>query len=290
MLFLLIIWTKRFTGGVVVLRKRRTYFHTNFESESNIAIDTVPLVVNAVGVEYFYKTFKVDNYRFDYSIVYVCEGVLDLWFDKNHIQVKKGNFIITQPGKSGAYGTSCENLNYFWLNFTGSQALSLIKKVNLECNTVYSIGLNDEIRNSYMKMAGEFTINDSLFADVSVAILTELMAMLSRKVNTLNNKFFKSLEYIEANYNKDISIDNLAKLEGISTSHYRVLFKKRYNSTPNEYIVMKRINEACFYLKSSKRSIERIAELVGYSDSFYFSRVFKKKTGMSPSVYRREFV
>ena len=279
---------KTIYGCVVVRRKRRVYFHTNLESESNIALDTVPLAVNAVGVEYFYKPFKAIGLRFDYSVVYVTEGVLDLWYNRNHIQVKKGCFVITEPGKQSGHGTNCENLNYFWLNFTGSKACELIKKMKLECYTVYNIGVYEEIKSSYMRMAGEFTLNDSLFPDTSVAILTEIMALLSRRVNVTDKAFIHSAEYIEAHYNEEIKIEQLALLEGLSVSHYRMIFKKRFNTTPNEYITMKRINSACFYLRYSKRSVERIAELVGYNDSFYFSRVFKKKIGVSPSKYRRD--
>lgn len=269
-------------------RKRRTYFHTTLESESNICVDTLPLVINAVGVEYFYSPFKSVNNRLDYSIVYVTEGTLDLWSKQNHIQVEKGCFIITEPGSQGAHGTYCENLNYFWLNFTGSKVREFIKKMNLECSRVYDIGVFDDLKNSYMKMAGEFTLNDSLFLDTSVAIFTEIMALFSRKVNISDNSFIKSAEYIESHYNEDIKIEYLALIEGLSVSHYRTLFKKRFNATPNEYIIMKRINSACFHLRSGNKSIEHIAQLVGYNDSFYFSRVFKKKLGVSPSVYRRE--
>lgn len=270
-------------------RKRSVYFHTNLELESNVANNDLPLAVNAVGVEYFYKPFKSTNCRYDYSVVYVVEGTLDLWRNKTHIQVKKGEFIITSPGKEGMHGTASENLNYFWLNFTGSKVLEFIEDMKLKLYTVYNIGIYDEVRNCYTKMAGEFSLNDSLFANTSAAILTELLALLSRKVNIIDKSFAKSIEYIEAHYNDKIDIEKLADLEGLSVSHYRTLFKKRFNTTPNEHIIMKRINSACFYLRYSKRSVERIAQLVGYNDSFYFSRIFKKKTGKSPSEYRRIF-
>lgn len=271
-------------------RKRRAYFHTNLELDANIVSDKVPLLVNAVGIEYFYSPFKAQSHRYDYSLVYVTEGVLELWFDGKHIQAKKGSFIIRKPEANGEYGTNCENLNYFWLNFTGSKAHELIEKMKLECDTLYNIGVFEEIRNCFTKMAGEFTLNDSLFFDTSVAILTETFALLSRKVNVTDISFMRSAEYIESHYNENIDVQYLASIEGLSVSHYRMLFKKRFNTTPNEYITMKRINSACFYLRYSKRSIERIAQIVGYNDTFYFSRVFKKKTGVSPSAYRREYI
>lgn len=281
---------KTIYGWLVMRRKRSAYFHTNLESEANIALDTVPLAVNSVGVEYFYRKFKYGQTRKDYSLVYVNEGILDMWFTEKHIQVKKGCFVITKPGNQSEHGTSCENLNYFWLNFTGSRVEELVKKMNLEYNTTYNIGVFEEVRNCFTKIASEFTINDSFFEETSAAILIETFALLSRKVNVADKSFSRSMEYIESHYNENISIYSLASIEGLSVSHYRALFKKRFSTTPNEYITMKRINSACFYLRSSSRSVERIAQLVGYTDSFYFSRVFKKKTGVSPSKYRRDCV
>lgn len=126
-------------------------------------------------------------------------------------------------------------------------------------------------------MAGEFSLNDSLFSRTSLAVFTEFIAMLSRKVILTDKTFIRSAEYIEGHYNEDIKIEQLALLEGLSVSHYKMLFKKQFATTPNEYITMKRINTACFYLRHSTRTVEKTAQMMGYSDTFYFSRVFKKK-------------
>lgn len=75
---------------------------------------------------------------------------------KNHFRVKKGKFIITKPGEDSAHGTSCENLNYFWLNFTGKSVVEFIKNMNLDFYKIYNIGIYEEIRNCYTKWQGSF--------------------------------------------------------------------------------------------------------------------------------------
>lgn len=94
-------------------------------------------------------------------------------------------------------------------------------------------------------------------------------------------------DYIDHHYAEQLSITQLASKYNFSISYISTLFKKTYNISPNEYIIRKRIGCAKDFLaNSSTLSIRKVAEMTGYSDPYYFSRIFKMITGQSPSEYR----
>lgn len=97
-----------------------------------------------------------------------------------------------------------------------------------------------------------------------------------------------ALEYIAKNYSCDISNDELAELLNISTVYFRKLFTETMNMSPIRYLHRYRIKKAKEMLKSDYISIWDVAESLGYSSIYYFSKVFKQYTGMSPAQYAKK--
>jgi transcriptional regulator GlxA family with amidase domain len=97
----------------------------------------------------------------------------------------------------------------------------------------------------------------------------------------------KSLNYINSNYNTDIYIPALAKLENLSLSRYNTVFREVTGTSPSNYIKQLRLNAACEFLLSTDMPINLIGESVGYPNPYFFSKIFKRNIGMSPTEYRR---
>lgn len=96
----------------------------------------------------------------------------------------------------------------------------------------------------------------------------------------------KAKMYVEANYQKDIGVETVAEFVQMSYSHFCTLFKQVSGYTFLEYLTRLRIEKACFILKHSDVKVFQIAPLVGYQDPRYFTQVFKKVKGMTPTEYR----
>ena len=87
----------------------------------------------------------------------------------------------------------------------------------------------------------------------------------------------------------DISLDNLSQLAGVSDAYLRRIFKKQYGISPAAYVIRERVRlSKDFLLRIEGIRISEVSEKVGYRDPLYFSRLFKKHTGLSPSEYCRE--
>lgn len=98
-----------------------------------------------------------------------------------------------------------------------------------------------------------------------------------------------AMNYITENYqNCDLTNDLLAELCGISTVYFRKTFEKLYGISPIKYLHHFRMKKAKAILRSDYESIGQVAESVGYSNIYHFSKMFKHYTGMSPSEYAKE--
>ncbi len=99
-----------------------------------------------------------------------------------------------------------------------------------------------------------------------------------------------AMKYIEKNYNRsDLSVKDVSTSQLINETYMRTIFKKETEMTVNEYITKVRLEKTKELLKNTEYRLSDIAEMVGYNDSSYLSKIFKKLVGMSPSRYRTTF-
>jgi AraC family transcriptional regulator len=94
-------------------------------------------------------------------------------------------------------------------------------------------------------------------------------------------------EYIETNLGKDISLNDLAQLAGLSRFHFLRAFKKTTEETPYQYLLRRRIARAQTLLRKGNMSITEIASAVGFKDSTRFIRAFRKMVGVTPGAYQQ---
>jgi AraC-like DNA-binding protein len=96
-------------------------------------------------------------------------------------------------------------------------------------------------------------------------------------------------EYIDRNLNEPISLDDMAHVVGISTSHFSRSFRKAVGLTPHDYIVRRRVARAQQLLLNTELRLADIALQAGFSDQSHFTRRFREHLGMPPQVYRLHY-
>jgi AraC-like DNA-binding protein len=97
-------------------------------------------------------------------------------------------------------------------------------------------------------------------------------------------------EYINLNYDKKISIDELCRVSGYSPAHLRRLFVKYYGVSPRDYILDRRISASKeMLLDMPRKTVEEITEALGICSPSYFCKLFKEKVGITPLEYRERF-
>ena len=88
------------------------------------------------------------------------------------------------------------------------------------------------------------------------------------------------------NLHQELSLETLAHYSQLSTFHFAKKFKELTDTSPIQHFISMKIQRACSQLDNSDDTIKQISESLGYSDPYYFSRLFKKMIGMSPKQYR----
>jgi AraC-like DNA-binding protein len=99
-----------------------------------------------------------------------------------------------------------------------------------------------------------------------------------------------AVQYIEKHFAEPVSMAEMARLVGLSATHFNRRFRKLLRMTPQEYLRSVRIQEARRLLTSTSRELADIAVAVGFTDQSHFTRRFRETTGMTPKAYRARFV
>lgn len=154
------------------------------------------------------------------------------------------------------------------------------------------------------KRALEYNLNDTVliesineipyYTDEQIISISNLMKMCVRYIwsneimNINKNSLASTIElFIENHLNEDLSVKVLCHKFNLSRSALYELSKKNFNIGITDYVQLCRLNAAKKLLKTKKElSIEEVSELVGIKDTSYFSRFFKKHTGLSPKQYQ----
>lgn len=100
----------------------------------------------------------------------------------------------------------------------------------------------------------------------------------------------KSLEFIDNNFNKNISVSDISDFLNIDRSHFYKIFKLHMMTTPQQYLIEYKLKKACDLLRKSSYSVYEISNLVGFSSQSHFSKTFKRNLSLTPLEYRYLFI
>lgn len=116
-----------------------------------------------------------------------------------------------------------------------------------------------------------------------------LLSARNGQIESKKDAILNALEYIQIHYGEEMQVGELAEKYGLERRKFSYLFEQLTGLTPIQYITQYRMEKAKELLQNSDLPITKIAEFVGYLDNFYFSRVFKKYTNTSPTLYRKQY-
>gem|GEM_PF-1349652 len=101
------------------------------------------------------------------------------------------------------------------------------------------------------------------------------------------DKLKPAIDFMNDNYHQNLKLEEIASKTFLNPIYFLRLFKQNFNITPHQYLLKKRLDEACSMLRRTKLSINDISQALGFCNQFYFSKTFKKHYGKTPSQYRQ---
>ena len=180
---------------------------------------------------------------------------------------------------------------------SGLDLIYKIREVNAEVDVIIVSGYTNF---SYAQRAIELGVTRYLTKPTNPLELIDTLRQIEKKLGrTLktgpardkqpgNQLIAKAQEYIASNYNRKITLKNMADELYISPNYLCELFKRHTNQTLTDYISAYRIDRAKELLLDIRYRVNDVAYMVGFSDSQYFSNLFKKRVGMTPTEYRNK--
>lgn len=119
-------------------------------------------------------------------------------------------------------------------------------------------------------------------------LLSHFLKDARPKNASTDNRIIKVVNFIRKNINHDIDINTMAEICCLSKAHFIRLFKSEMNITPLQYIVKKKIEKAQLLLITQDMAIKEVAYSLGYDNYSYFTKLFKKQTGLTPHDYKEQ--
>jgi AraC-like DNA-binding protein len=122
------------------------------------------------------------------------------------------------------------------------------------------------------------------------SVMDEVLTCSGERRNKSGREMVEqAIKYINSHYMEQLTIPKLAEQYGLGSKQFAYLFQKHVNMSPNEYLISQRVSRAKELLCTTTCSVSEVSDCVGYSDPYYFSKLFKKRTGISPSALRNFF-
>lgn len=141
----------------------------------------------------------------------------------------------------------------------------------------------EQEENIWLRLQGSLSLKELL--SLIISLIEQSRDSLSTKKSS-ELLMMSAQNYIQHHLESDFGIDDISEYLGISCSYFCLLFKNHFGETFVEYLTKQRMEMAKSLLYSSDKSITQIGSEVGYHERRYFTKVFQKYTGMTPSEYR----
>lgn len=234
----------------------------------------------------------------DFYLQYIVKGSINFRINNKQMQVSEGNVILHYPNTPLKYEfnpINNQNIIYYWVHFTGYGVKEILKTCNIENQRPIFVDNNKELLLAFEMIYNNLICKKSLYElTTSMHIISLLTTIASYTVcsmkteENIDERIYDILIYINQNYNKPLDSNTLAQKLNLSYSHFRKLFIEITGCPPNAYITNIRLNHAVQYLNNTALTITEIANLVGYNDIAYFSRVFKNSFTVSPKQFKNK--
>ena len=218
--------------------------------------------------------------------VFVFSGALFV----NGEKIESGKGILF--GETSKNNFDAEDLTCLCLTYIGGDCSKLFYEAGIEQNNTFDFTISNELLSlSEIFFDGEKSYDNEMLARGMTQMFFSYIVHSedSQNLKTSASKYVELAEnYINENIENHIKIDDVSSHLGLSRGYLRNIFFDHKGISPQEYMMQKRMETAMSFLKGSDLSIGEIAEKCGYSDILQFSRIFKKRIGISPSEYRKQ--
>lgn len=263
--------------------------------------ETVSLAVYNVGYQLCSKGQSWQGKRDHYLIHHITAGeglyaVENADGRREEYPLRVGDTFLVRPGQKVSYAADQINpWEYCWVGFYGSDAKMLLERTDFAQGAgVISTDFGDTLKESLMDIVRsrgdreQDLVRMTGYLYITLSLLMDKSTVHGEAAETSLYYAQKAGEYISERYMEALTVEDLAARIGVSRSYLFRLFQDHYGLSPKEYITGVRMKVAKQLLLETAMPVGRVGGAVGYEDNLYFSSVFRKTVGVTPTEYRKK--
>jgi len=233
----------------------------------------------------------------EYQLIYITEGrgVFEN-VATGRVKIEAGQVIILFPGEWHRY-RPIKKVGWVenWIGFRGDYAEHLMNAFFSLSKPVFRVGHDEELLNlirSVVDLTEQRPVGvQQLMAARTVEALARVR-MLKMGYHKLDRRIAEKIQqarcYLLEHSEEDVDMEKLSSELGMSYSRFRSLFKTQTGTAPHHYLLDIRVNKAKDLLVNTRLTVSEIAEHLGFTSVYYFSRLFKNRAGMTPTQCRQK--
>ena len=263
-----------------------------------------PLIVTCCGTYRLKTKERLPTRRprgsLDYQLIYVASGKTHFYFHGEERIVNAEQMVLFQPRQEQHYEYfASDKPEVYWIHFTGGDVKNILRHFNIPLDEpVFYSGNSSTYAYLFKEIIHELQSCRVGYQELIEMYLKQILLLIERsreeRKPTVSSFIQDEMElarrYFTEHYNEDINIEEYAKSRGMSFSWFSRNFKQLTAKSPMQYVVSVRINNAASLLGCSSYNINEVSNIVGYDNPLYFSRIFKKVKGVSPSEYKKSLL
>lgn len=257
-----------------------------------------PYHVNYCGYESCYPGYAFGpRSRTSYLMHIIYSGKGKYYVSDQVYEITAGQIFLIYPGITTTYQADAEDpWAYGWVGFSGHRSEAVLSQIGFAPDhLVISVENTEPLHKCILNMMGthRITYANELYRTAELLRFFAYIADHATGVNRTAPGYSKTvyaqlaMRYLDSNFASNIRIADLADHIGVDRSYLTKSFRDEYQISPQEYLIRLRMEKAEQLLTESTESISVIAAQVGYADALAFSKIFKQRTGSSPSEYRK---
>ena len=235
--------------------------------------------------------------RDHYLFHYVIAGKGKLRIDQERYSISAGQGFLLVPGQTTTYRSDdTDPWEYTWVEFDGLRAHEALQLAGIGAKNPIYTAINqeagDRLKDCMLNMVEHSDFSTFRLIGCGYFFLDQLtISSATRRTYSRRRiqDFYiqEALSFIDHNYQRDVSIEDIAAFCGLNRSYFSKLFRDSMGETPQTFLLHYRMSRAAHLLQETRLSIGEISAQVGYSNQLHFSHAFKNIYHMSPREYRQ---
>jgi AraC-like DNA-binding protein len=231
----------------------------------------------------------------EFQLVYITEGEGVFSVEDCTYTVTPGSILLILPGIRHKYKPVYEiGWHEYWVGFKGDVFFNMLRQdIISRGHSFFEPGLRDHLILTFNTIFDEVRTQQPLYQLKACAgilsLIAEVLTYERRKEQP--NYYQKIVEkakcLMESNVYGTLNLSNISEQIGISSSRLNEIFKTYTGMTPYQFYIHIKIHKAEGLLEQENVSVKEVAFKMGFEDPYYFSRLFKNKTGVAPSVWKK---